>query len=109
MWSKLVAEALNKRGFESDPTINFRRYMEDAGFINIQEQLIQWPIGTWPKGAREKLIGRIMIDNLRMAVRPLATAMFAHFLQWTDEQIQEFVPRAEEDIVGKVGCIYGKV
>jgi hypothetical protein len=83
--------------------------MEEAGFINIHEQPGQWPIGPWPKGDREKLIGRLMVDNLISVIRPSATALFTQFLGWTPEQVDELVPKAEADIRGKTGRYYNKV
>jgi hypothetical protein len=108
-WSKLVAQSIVKMGHDPDPTPKFRQYMEEAGFINIHEQPIQWPVGPWSKGNREKVMGSIMLENVRGLVRPSAVAMFTQFLGWTTEQVEEFIPKALEDINGKIGRYYGKL
>jgi hypothetical protein len=103
----LVAESISRSGIDPLAVTKFSEYMREAGFINIKEQPIQWPVGPWPKGNREKLIGRIMIDNVSTVVRPSGTAMFTKFLDWTMEEVNEFMPKVEEDITGKVGKYYG--
>jgi hypothetical protein len=107
VWGQLVAKSVAAMGKDPNPFPKFREYMEEAGFINIHEQPIQWPVGTWCKGKREKLIGRIMIEDVKAVVGPAAMGMFTHFLGWTPEQVDEFVPKVLEDIQGKIGMYYG--
>jgi hypothetical protein len=97
-WGLHLLEAITKDGIDPDPTVKFKRMMEDIGFINVREQGLKWPVGPWPKGNREKLIGRIMVDNCRQACRPGALALFTKRLGWTVEQVEEYMPAVERDI-----------
>lgn len=107
MWGKLVAEAVTKMGKDPNALSKFRQYLQDAGFINIHVQPIHWPVGPWAKGKREKLIGKIMIEDVKAVIGPAAMGMFTHFLGWSPERVTEFIPTAVEDILGKTGRYYG--
>jgi len=97
-WGVHMAQAQVNDGIDPDPSPRFKNMMEEIGFINVREQPLQWALGSWPKGKREKLIGRIMVDNCIQACRPAGLALFTKRLGWTVEQVEEFMPAVERDI-----------
>ncbi|KAF2666906.1 S-adenosyl-L-methionine-dependent methyltransferase [Microthyrium microscopicum] len=105
-WSQYIKEAAANDGIDADPTQRFRGMLEDIGFIDIREQPLQWPIGGWPKGEREKIIGRIMIDNLRQFYKPSAMALYTKRLGWTVEQVEEFLPSVLKDLEDRTQHYY---
>jgi hypothetical protein len=105
-WTSLSAEAMRRSGIDPGPTPTFKQEMEEAGFVNIHLEPIQWPIGPWSKGSREKLIGRLMIENLRSAIKPLIMGLFTNMLGWSVEEGEAFAPLAEKDLTGNVGKYY---
>jgi hypothetical protein len=46
---QLLYQALGKIGLDWDTGRNLKRWVEDAGFENVEEQVLVVPIGTWPK------------------------------------------------------------
>jgi hypothetical protein len=80
--------------------------MEEIGFINIKEQPLQWPIGPWPKGKREKLIGRIMVDNTMHFCRTAGMALYTKRLGWSVQQVEDFMPSVEKDITNAKRLYY---
>jgi hypothetical protein len=105
LWSSLIREAAAKDGIDADPTLKFQGLLEEIGFINIRVQPLKWPIGPWAKGEREKLIGRIMVDNVLVFIRPSAMMMFTKRLGWSTEQVEEFLPGVESDTRDWSKCI----
>jgi hypothetical protein len=101
-----LAQAAANDGIDADPTPRFRRILESLGFVNIHAQSIKWPIGSWPKGEREKLIGRIMVDNMLQFYTAAAMMLFTKRLSWTAEQVEEFLPGVREDILDRNKCFY---
>lgn len=91
-------EAAANDGINTDPTLLFKGYLEELGFVDIREQPIQWPVGPWPKGEREKIIGKLMVDNIREFVRPSAMALYTKRLGWTPEQVEAFMPAVLADL-----------
>jgi hypothetical protein len=105
-WSMNMAQAILNDGIDPDPAPKFCSIMEDIGFVNVKEQPLQWPVGAWPKGDREKLIGRIMVDNCLQVCRPGAMGLFTKRLGWSIDQVQEFLPSVERDIMDPKRCYY---
>jgi hypothetical protein len=97
-WGEHISQAARNDGIDPDPTGRFRGILEKLGFVDIKEQPLQWPIGPWPKGEREKIVGRIMIDNVKQFYRPSAMALFTKRLGWTTEQVEEFLPGVGADL-----------
>jgi hypothetical protein len=101
--------AISNDGFDPDPSPKFRAMMEEVGFVNVREQPLKWPIGPWPKGKREKLIGRIMVDNCKQGCRPIALAMFTKRLGWSAEQVEGYMPAVETDMANTKHLYYAEV
>jgi hypothetical protein len=97
-WGEYIAQAAANDGIDANPTGLFRGMLERLGFEDIREQPLQWPIGPWPKGEREKIVGRIMIDNVKQFYRPSAMALYTKRLGWTTEQVEAFLPSVESDL-----------
>ena len=70
---KLQSDALRgaEEGFRQDwrKTHKYKELIEAAGFVDIQCEETQWPIGTWPEDEDEKSDGRlfrfIVLEHLR--------------------------------------------
>jgi hypothetical protein len=45
----LVREAVEKLGKPSVPGPRLKKWVEDAGFVNVQEQILPVPLGLWPR------------------------------------------------------------
>jgi SAM-dependent methyltransferase len=97
-WSKYVQEAAAKDGIDTMTTEKFKQQLEDQGFINIREQRVQWAIGSWPKGQREKTLGKWTLENTRSFISPIALALFTKRLGWTTEAVENFLVDVKEDL-----------
>jgi hypothetical protein len=50
-------EGSTKLGLDLCGVKNYKRQMEEAGFVNVEEKLFVWPINTWPKDPHLKSLG----------------------------------------------------
>lgn len=46
---KLIMEACEKFGRMASPGENLKTWVEEAGFVNVQDKVVKLPIGPWPK------------------------------------------------------------
>jgi len=98
LYSEYVRDAAKLDGIDPNPAPKFRGILEKLGFVDIREQPLKWPMGSWPKGESEKELGRIMVDNMKRFYRPSATALFTKKLGWSVERLEEFLPGVGRDI-----------
>lgn len=56
-WYNHVVEGATIVGKDFCGVKNYKRYMEEAGFVNVEEKSFVWPINTWPKDPHLKKLG----------------------------------------------------
>jgi len=56
-WYNHVIEGGANLGRDLCMAKNYKKWIEDAGFVNVEEKLFIWPINTWPKDAHLKKLG----------------------------------------------------
>ncbi|KAH8721647.1 S-adenosyl-L-methionine-dependent methyltransferase [Ilyonectria robusta] len=63
--------------------------LKAEGFENVELTQKHVPLGTWPKDAKLKEIGRVFrVQFLEMAIEAYSLALFTRFGQWTSEEVQ---------------------
>jgi len=97
-WYNLLNEACRKLG--QDPT-NPRRYgewMKEAGFVNVQEKIVKWPLSPWPKDKRSKTLGQWNMWNALQGMEGFCMALLTRVLNWSVEEVQLFLVEVRKDI-----------
>lgn len=56
-WGPLAVEGGRKAGLDFDTAPRIKRWMEEAGFVNVTEIIQPWPIGGWPKDPHQRELG----------------------------------------------------
>lgn len=56
-WNTLLTEAGLKAGLDFNTAPRMKDWFEEAGFINVTEVKVPWPIGSWPKDSHQREIG----------------------------------------------------
>ncbi|KAK8127828.1 S-adenosyl-L-methionine-dependent methyltransferase [Apiospora sp. TS-2023a] len=54
----------------------YKRWLEEAGFVNVQEQLIPIPMGPWPSNPKFKLAGSYALAKTRTGDLQVAKPIF---------------------------------
>ena len=57
MWPTLFNEIGQKTGITFDVAPNMKKWMEEAGFVNVQEKIVRVAVGKWPKDKPQKELG----------------------------------------------------
>ncbi|KAF2093479.1 S-adenosyl-L-methionine-dependent methyltransferase [Rhizodiscina lignyota] len=97
-WSRLISEAGEKCGIDTMITKKFPTMIEKQGFVNIRHNSLQWPMGTWPKGQKEKVIGRWMIINTNEFLDAIALSWYTKYLGWKKEDVEAFLVDVRKDM-----------
>lgn len=57
MWPALFTQVGEKTGMTFDVAPRLKEWMEEAGFINVEEEIVRAAVGKWPKDAKHKELG----------------------------------------------------
>lgn len=97
-WTKLMCaagEALGKRLTNSK---NYKRWMEEIGFVDVEEVHFPWAINPWPRGKKEKLVALWMQQDLLDGLHGMSVGMFTRGLGWTTERVELLLVGVRNDI-----------
>jgi len=76
---------------------HYRRWMEEVGFVNVEEKLFLWPINTWPRDPHLKKVGfryqRDMLELITGLKPPLMRG-----LGWSLEEVDKFQVDVKKDV-----------
>lgn len=56
-WTNLTLEGAAKMGLDWYKAAKYKAWLEEAGFVDVQEMHFAWPINTWPKNPHLKRLG----------------------------------------------------
>jgi len=81
-WVNTIMDFLNGIGRDCSPGLQIRKWVEEAGFVNVHEQKFKLPIGPWAKDPQMKELGMIniaqLLDGLEaLSLRPLSMAGYS--------------------------------
>jgi hypothetical protein len=86
-WLKLVQEAAVKMSLNTHAAYKWPEWLRDAGFVDIHVRWYNWPIGTWAKQKKNKIVGRWCLADVDNALES-AVAMLTRALGWSIEEVQ---------------------
>ncbi|RPB16295.1 S-adenosyl-L-methionine-dependent methyltransferase [Morchella conica CCBAS932] len=85
-------------------------WMEDALFVNMEENIFKVPIGSWPKDPKMKNIGRYNLLNLRSFRKEGFTlSLFTRFLDWTADEVYVLLAGVRSELRSKDNNFYFKM
>ncbi|KAF1833331.1 S-adenosyl-L-methionine-dependent methyltransferase [Decorospora gaudefroyi] len=90
-WSELFVEAAKTIGLDGTGPRHFTPKLRDAGFVDVNLKLYKWPVGKWAKGARFKLLGRFVYEDLMDWLPSSSLGLFTRVLCWTREEVEVFL------------------
>lgn len=72
----------------------YKDLMIKAGFVDVVERRLKWPLGTWPKDPFFKDLGYWTLMNLDTGLEGLLMALLTRGLGWTKEEVLVFCAQA---------------
>ncbi|ODM22451.1 hypothetical protein SI65_00039 [Aspergillus cristatus] len=89
-WNPLLIGAGKKAGLDFDSAPHMKRWLEEAGFINVTEYRVPWPIGTWPKDPHQREIGAFNQVRIGQGVLDFCGRRLTNNLGWSRAQLEVF-------------------
>jgi len=91
IWTCNLQTGIRKFGTEPTAAKNLKRWLQEAGFVNIQERKLALPINTWPKGEERKIQGAMNLENVLRGLGPLTTKVLNEAHGWSTEEAEALV------------------
>ncbi|KJZ70779.1 hypothetical protein HIM_09829 [Hirsutella minnesotensis 3608] len=68
----------------------FYRYAEEAGFIDVSEEIVEAPLGNWPEDQQQKDIGEMLASSFKKGLHGLTAKAFRDILGRSEEEVEVF-------------------
>ncbi|KAK2766106.1 hypothetical protein FQN54_007621 [Arachnomyces sp. PD_36] len=66
----------------------FKKFVENAGFKNVTEEIYKIPLSPWAKDPKIKTLSRFMQLQMCESAEPYSLALFTRVLGWDNTQVQ---------------------
>ncbi|KAI8238016.1 putative methyltransferase tdiE [Colletotrichum sp. SAR 10_86] len=89
--------------------------MKEVGFVDIVMTKYKWPMNSWPKDPKHKLIGTWSLHNNLEGIEGWTMAAYTRALNWKKEEVQAFLVDVRNGLKDKsmhaympIYAIYGR-
>lgn len=97
-WSEGMMKFSAQRGRPLDNPERYRQWVEEAGFINVQEHVKIHPISPWPKDEHLKQLGNWVQFSLGDGIESFSIATWMDDTGLSYEESQNFLHQVRKDI-----------
>ncbi|EPS41778.1 hypothetical protein H072_4283 [Dactylellina haptotyla CBS 200.50] len=97
-WNELFLEAGEKAGRSLVEAPNHKKSMQEAGFVEIQEDIFKLPNSPWPKDKHLKEVGAFHMASFLEALEGLSLRFFQAFHGMKAEEIQVMLVNVRKDL-----------
>ena len=83
--------------------------LQQAGFVDIQEQVIQIPINPWPADPHLKEVGRWYNLGLTQGLEALTLGPLCRMSNWKKAEVDKLVADTKREICSKKNHVYNNM
>ncbi|KPM38056.1 hypothetical protein AK830_g8526 [Neonectria ditissima] len=105
-WAEGLLESSAKFGKPIDCVDQWKGKLEEAGFVDIHQEIRKVPIGTWPKDPVLKEVGKYQAIQSLQAIDSYTPKLFEHILGWRMEEIQVLMAQAKKELMDRSIHLY---
>jgi hypothetical protein len=86
-----------------------KRWYEQAGFVDVHEEVFKLPINSWPKDPQFKMLGRFNESNYLDGIQAWSLQLFTRGLNWTKDEIEVYLVHVRRAISDRSVHGYNKM
>ncbi len=90
-WNELLVGGVTNMGRDVRSGLAYKRYLKDAGFVNVTEKKLFVPTTPWPRARDKKMLGAMQQANLASSIPAITTAVFTNSLGWSHDDTQHLL------------------
>jgi hypothetical protein len=108
-WTRMQDGAAMQLGMPLRIANKLKTWYEQAGFVDVYEEVLNIPINAWARDPRDKLIGKFMMWNMCEGVHAWTVEYFVKALQWTEAEVEVYLAHLRNAIGDKSVHAFYKV
>ncbi|EWC48465.1 hypothetical protein DRE_02234 [Drechslerella stenobrocha 248] len=97
-WEKLYVDAAREFGRPIDIAMDLKGWYEEAGFVDVVEEVVKCPLGNWPADRGQKENGRYLRTSLSEGLQALSLATFTRVLGWKADEVEALTALCRNDL-----------
>lgn len=106
-YNRALADAGKILGRDAEAAPKLKGYLEAAGFVDVKEKRVKWPVGVWPKERSQKELGAVVGVGVQTGVEAYALAALTRVLGWELDKAKAFMEEVVRDMSNrKIHAIY---
>jgi hypothetical protein len=87
-WTKYGDDAAMEADRPMRIANKFKRWYEQAGFVDVHEKVFKLPMNGWPRDKHLKTLGLMQEENWLSGLSGLSMAHFSRILNWSKTEIE---------------------
>ncbi|KAF7597088.1 hypothetical protein BBP40_010562 [Aspergillus hancockii] len=105
-WMESLREAGKRFGKPMDDVDQWKQKLEEVGFVEVTEKTLKIPIGTWPRDAKLKEVGKFQFVGELQAVEAYTPALFTRVLGWSEAEMQAMIEKVKDELFDRSLHLY---
>ena len=94
----LIIEASDKYEKPVPHHSDYRKWIEEAGFVDVKEYNFKIPINSWPKNKQLKEVGKYQLLNYTEGYEGIGIGLFTRTLGWQPTEFQVLLARMRNEL-----------
>jgi hypothetical protein len=94
-----VGKGIENLGSDLNGITKLRGQLEDAGFVNVKEEIIRSPLGPWPKDKTLKSAGMFRKEAILDGLMNIAKRPLEKGLGWSKLEIEVLLAKTRKDLM----------
>lgn len=100
-WYRIVSDATARGLRPSTYKVNIRDLLASHGFVEIHEQIIVIPLGSWPVDPEQKQIGYLYNVALERGLEAISMAPLSRIYNWKKAAVVDLCSGAKQELGSK--------
>ncbi len=88
---------VRKMGKDFTHSRRYKKYLEEAGFVDVREEHFQWPLNPWPRSEHFKKVGALVREDLLRGMEGMTMAVLTRGAGMAIEEVKSWVERMREN------------
>lgn len=108
-WYDYLEDATNRASRPISYQENTKQLLETQGFVDIQDQVIQLPLNSWPSDPHLKELGRWYNLGLTEGLEAISLGPLTRVFRWPPTDVRRLVGDVKTAICSKKHHIYNNM